>query len=94
MKKVYKKIIDFLYKNYTGLISYKIGKYEVYSVKPYILIFVIFWGILKLIQSLVFGFVFWAWWDYILITLFIPQIIAGFSMIIVNEYKKLNNKNE
>lgn len=94
MKKLYNKIIEFLYRNYTGLISYKIGKFNLYSVKPYISIYVVFWGILKLIQSFTFGFVFWTWWDYILLALFIPQIIAGFSMLVVKEYRKIKGNNE
>lgn len=87
---MYKKFIDFLVKFYSGTVSWKIGKWYMSGVKPYLGFFFLLWGILKVIQVSVTGITYWAWWDYIMTILIIPQIIAGFSMFAVNEQKRLN----
>jgi len=94
MKKMYKLLIDFLVKYYSGTISWKWGKWYMSSVKPTLFFFFLFWGLLKLIQVLTVGITFIAWWDIIIIILLIPQVIAGFSMFAVNEQKRLNEKND
>ncbi len=92
MKKMYKLLINFLVKYYAGTISWKWGKWYMSSVKPTLFIFFLFYGVLKLIQALNNGITFLAWWDYIMIILLIPQVLAGFSMFAVNEQKRLNKK--
>jgi hypothetical protein len=90
MKKIYKWFIDFLVKYYTGIIKWKIGKYNFSAFKPTILIFLIFYGILKIIQVATQGEVYFAWWDIVMLILLIPQVLAGFTKFAINEQRRLN----
>jgi hypothetical protein len=95
MEKIYKLFIDFLVKYYTGLIQFSIGTKKYTGVKPYLGIFILIWGLFKLFfQAMPFDEVWWAWWDYIMLILLIPQVVAGFSKFAINEQKRLNAKNE
>jgi len=95
---LYLKLINFLVKFYSGTISWKMGKYYLSSVKPYTFIFFLLWGALKVVQAIHMNnigegmYTYWAWWDYIMVLLLIPQLLAGFSNFAVNEQKRLNNK--
>ena len=93
---MYKKFIDFLVRFYSGTISFKLGKLYMSAAKPTLLVFILIWGVLKVIQathahsetgsyttSL-------AWWDLIMLILLIPQLLATFSMFAVKEQKRLN----
>ena len=92
MKNTYKKIIGFLYKNYVGTITFKIGKYYASQVKAARIMFpfMLLWGILKSIQYLMFGLTFIQWWDFIFISLLLIQILAGMTELIKHEYNRLN----
>ncbi len=89
---MYKQLITFLYNNFTGVRVTKIGKY--YASRPmasrYLFPSFVFWGIAKVIQESTQGNVSFAWWDILFIVLVMPQIIASFTMLVVNEYNKLN----
>jgi len=94
MKKMYKLFIDFLVKYYSGSVTWKIGKLHIIGVKPYLGLFILFWAVLKIIQSWNSGVTYWAWWDTVIVILLIPQVISGFSMFAVNEQKRLNEEEE
>lgn len=89
---MYKKIIDFLAKYYSGTITWTIGNTHLSGVKPYLGYFFLLWGIFKILQVSIVGIVYWAWWDYIMTLLVIPQILAGFSNVILKEQKRLEEK--
>lgn len=85
-----RKIIDFLYNNFYGVYSFKIGKKCFTAVKASRIMFPMFliWGIIKLVQTENdFG-----WIDIIVLCLLIIQYIAGFTNIIVNIYNKQHKK--
>lgn len=88
------QFINFLVKNYTGYIEWRIGKYYVSSPKPYLDLYILMWGILKLVQSFITadGLIHTVWWDYVLMFFLIPQFLAGFTQFAINEQKKFKKK--
>lgn len=91
-KRIYKKIIDYLVKYYTGVTTFNIGKCYMSGPKVRFGIFILIWGLMKLfIQGIPEGMTWFAWWDFIMVILFIPQLLAAFSMFAVNEQKRLDN---
>jgi len=60
MLKLKKAIVKFLYNNYVGIRTLKLGKYHLTFVKagPPMFIFFIVYGILKIIQYTIFGLTF------------------------------------
>lgn len=90
MKKIYLKIITFLFENYVGVYSFKLfGKYWTAVRASRIMFpFMVIWGITKLFQVELHI----SPLDMLFIVLFIIQYIAGFTMIIAREYKRLINK--
>ena len=93
--KFYRQLIDFLVKFYSGTISWKLGKWYMSGVKPYFGLFILLWGLLKVfIQAIPEGMTWFAWWDVIMIILFIPQFLGAFSMFAVNEQKRLIEKEQ
>lgn len=90
MKKIYLKIITFLFNNYCGIYSFKLfGKYWTAVKASRIMFpFMLLWGITKLFQVELHI----SPLDIFFIVLFIIQYIAGFTMIVANEYKRLTNK--
>jgi hypothetical protein len=90
MKKIYFKIITFLFNNYCGTYNIKLfGKqYSATKASRIMFPFMVLWGITKLFQIELHI----SPLDIFFIILFIIQYIAGFTMIVANEYKRLTNK--
>ena len=87
MKEFYKKIVTFLYNNYVGVYSFKLfGKYWTAVRASRIMFpFFVIWGITKLFQvELHISYL-----DMVFIFLFFIQYLAGFTNVVVNEYKRL-----
>jgi hypothetical protein len=89
---IYYAIISFIVRYYSGAITWKIGKYYMSGVKPYLGLFMVTWGVLKLTQFYHNDMVYWAWWDYLMLALLIPQLLGGFSMFAIKEQKRLKLK--
>jgi len=87
MKELYKKIITFLYNNYVGVYSFKLfGKYWTAVRASRIMFpFMVIWGITKIFQVELHI----SPLDMVFIVLFIIQYLAGFTNVVVNEYKRL-----
>lgn len=95
MKRTFKqKIIDTLVNMYAGVVSFKIGSWYASACKPTILIYMIIFGILKTIEALKYGYVTMTWWTIVLLVLLIPQLLFGFSMILINWQTKVYNESK
>jgi len=92
-KSLYHKFIDFMVEMYSGTIQWQWGKWYFSAAKPALGIFILIWGLLKLfLQGIPEGMTWFAWWDYFMILLLIPQVLAAMSMFAVNEQKRLIEK--
>ena len=88
--KFYNKVIKFLYLNFTGTRTVKLfGKtWTTTKASKIMFPFMILWGITKLFQTeLHFSIL-----DGIFSVLLIIQYLAAFTMIVYNEYNRLNKK--
>jgi hypothetical protein len=85
---MYKQIITFLYHNYAGVYSFRLfGRYwTTVKASRGMFPFMVIWGVSKLLQPELY----FSWWDAAFTILAIIQYLAGFTNLVVNEYKKLN----
>jgi len=88
MKKLYKIFITFLYNNFCGIRTVKLfGKtYTATKASKIIYPFCVLWGVTKLFQAELY----FSALDGVFSFLLIIQYIASFTMIVANEYNRLN----
>jgi hypothetical protein len=91
----YRKFIDFLVDMYAGTIQWQWGKWYFSAAKPAFGIFILIWGLLKLfVQAIPEGMTWFAWWDYFMVLITIPQFLAAMTMFAVNEQKRLDEQDK
>ena len=99
--KLYKAFIKFLFNNYCGVYVWetkglvrKLTKRKWASAVKMgwkFFLYIILWSPGHIYQQLTYGTAWLEWWDGIYVLLAIPQLLAGFSMVIVKEYYRINN---
>jgi ABC-type anion transport system duplicated permease subunit len=88
MKKLYKSVIKFLYKNYCGtcIIKFFGSSYCISKSSRIIYPFCVIWGVTKLFQNELY----FSPLDLLFTFLFIVQYLSSSTMLVFNEYNRLN----